>query len=92
MEVALRIVIDPHDWLPLTDALQPGEAFATIRAGVFARQRLQLTYRSRQAARVQELVVEPHGLMSVAATGIYAPAPRERRDSSRQSVSSTPRC
>lgn len=64
LEVASRIVIDPHGWLPQPDALQPGEAFTTVRAGVFARQRLRLTYRSRQAARVQELVVEPHGLVS----------------------------
>ncbi len=64
LEVASRIVVDPHGWLPQPDALQPGEAFATVQADVFARQRLQLTYRSRQAARGQELVVEPHGLVS----------------------------
>ena len=64
MEVASRIVVDPHGWLPQPDALQPGEVFTTVQSGVFARQRLQLTYRSRQAARVQELVVEPHGLVS----------------------------
>ena len=64
LEVASRIVVDPHGWLPQPEALQPGEAFATVQGGVFARQRLRLTYRSRQAARVQELVVEPHGLVS----------------------------
>lgn len=64
LEVASRIVIDPQGWLPQPDALQPGEAFAILEACVFARQRLQLTYRSRQATRAQELIVEPHGLVS----------------------------
>lgn len=64
VEVASRIVIDPRGWLPQPDALQPGEAFATVQAGVFARQRLRLMYGSRQAARGQDVVVEPHGLVS----------------------------
>lgn len=76
LEVASRIVIDPHGWLPQPDALQPGEALATVQAGVFARQRLQLTYRSRQAAHGQEQVVEPHGLVS-AGSDWYLCASRE---------------
>lgn len=64
VEVASRIVIDPQGWLPQPDALQPGDVFASVRAAVFARQRLRLTYRSRRAARVQDVVVEPHGLVS----------------------------
>lgn len=64
LEVASRIVVDPHGWLPQPEALHPGEVFTTIQKGVFARLQLQLTYRSRQAAHIQELVVEPHGLVS----------------------------
>ncbi len=64
IEVASRIVIDPHGWLPRPKASQLGDGFATVQAGVFARQRLQLTYHSRRTAAVQEVVVEPHGLVS----------------------------
>ena len=57
-------MVDPHGWLPQPVALQPGDAFTTVQAGVFACQRLRITYRSRQAAHVQDVVVEPHGLVS----------------------------
>ena len=51
-------------WLPQPVAGQPGGAFAVVQKAVFARERLRLTYRSRQAATVRELIVEPHGLVS----------------------------
>ena len=60
---ASRIVIDPNGWLPQPDVLQPGEAFATVQAAVFARKKARLDYRSPRAV-VQDLVVEPHGLVS----------------------------
>ena len=60
---ASRIVIDPNGWLPQPDALQPGEAFATLQAAVFARKKVRLDYRSSRAV-VQDLVAEPHGLVS----------------------------
>jgi len=56
-------VIDPNGWLPQPDALQPGEAFATLQAAVFARKKVRLDYRSSRAV-VQDLVAEPHGLVS----------------------------
>ena len=64
MAVTSRIVIDPHGWLPQPEALQPSDTFPTVQAAVFARQKLRVTYRSRHAETVRDLVVEPHGLAS----------------------------
>ena len=63
-EVASRVVIDPRGWLPQPDAAEPGDAFATVQASVFARSRLRITYRSRRTATTRELTVDPHGLVS----------------------------
>lgn len=62
-EAASRIVIDPQGWLPQPHASRPGETFVTVQAAVLARERLQITYRSRRGT-VEELCVDPHGLVS----------------------------
>lgn len=64
MHAASRIVIDPQGWLPQPDALRPGDAFATVQAAVFARERLQITYRSHNSTTTQDVAVDPHGLVS----------------------------
>lgn len=64
LDVASRLVVDPHGWLPKPEATRPGAAFATIQAAVFSRRRLRLTYQSRRVGKRRDLVVEPHGLVS----------------------------
>lgn len=64
--------------MPQPKALRPGDAFATVQAAVFARQRLRVTYRARQAATMRELVVEAHGLVS-AGSDWYLCASHDKR-------------
>ncbi len=63
-DVASRIVIDPQGWLPQPRAARPGDAFGTVQAAVLARERIRIVYRSRRAATVEELCLDPHGLVS----------------------------
>lgn len=64
METAARIVVDPQGWLPQPAALRLGDTFQVIREAVFARLRLELTYRSRRAGVTHVLEADPHGLVS----------------------------
>ncbi len=63
-DAAERVVIDPRGWMPQPEATRPGQAFTTVQEAVFARQQLDITYRSGRTADVQQVTVEPHGLVS----------------------------
>jgi predicted DNA-binding transcriptional regulator YafY len=60
-----RVVVDPTGW---SRAAEPVPHLATVQEAVWLDRRLRLAYRSSDAPRARELIVEPYGLVAKAGT------------------------